>query len=74
MIRVDPKAVERTLRKPHARPMEMGGRTMSGFVRVAPESYRTEASLRKWVMRGVDYLAARPPKASRGRGKSKSRA
>ena len=74
LIRIDPQAQERTLREPHARPMEMGGRTMSGFVRVAPEGYRTEASLRKWVMRGVEYLAARSPRVSRGRAKRKSRA
>lgn len=41
---------------PQVRPMEMAGRTVSGFVRVMPEGYRTEAALRKWIQRGVDFL------------------
>jgi len=68
LVRIDPVVQARMLREPHVRPMEMGARTMTGFVRVAPEGYRTDASLRKWVMRGVDFLATRPAKASRGRG------
>jgi hypothetical protein len=53
--------------------MEMGGRTMSGFVRVAAEGYRTGAALRKWVERGV--AAARQAKASatKPRGARKKR-
>jgi hypothetical protein len=45
--------------------MEMGGRVMRGFVRVAPEGYRTEAALKKWVERGVNAAAARPAKKTR---------
>jgi hypothetical protein len=42
---------------------------MRGFVRVAPDGYRTDAALRKWVERGVNAAAARPPKAGRSKGK-----
>ena len=42
--------------------MRMAGRSMAGFVRVMPEGYRTAASLRKWVKRGLDYVATLPPK------------
>ena len=59
LIRVGVDAQERILGEPHVRPMEMGGRTMTGFVRVAPEGYRTDAALKKWVERGVDAVASR---------------
>jgi hypothetical protein len=43
LIRVGVDEQERILRESHVRPMEMGRRTMTGFVRVAPEAYRTNA-------------------------------
>jgi hypothetical protein len=73
LVRIAPEEQATMLREPHVSPMEMGARTMTGFVRVAPEGYRTDASLRKWVMRGVDSLATRPEEASRGRGTSKGK-
>jgi hypothetical protein len=51
--------------------MGMGGRTMSGFVRVAPEGYRTGAALRKWVERGI--AAARLAKASGAKTRKRRR-
>jgi hypothetical protein len=72
LIRIDPEEQARILREPQVSPVEMRGRTMTGFVRVAPEGYRTEASLRKWVMRGVEFLASRPPKVSGGQDESRS--
>jgi hypothetical protein len=37
---------------------------MKGFLRVAPEGYRTDAALRTWVMRGIGALASRSVQAS----------
>ena len=63
LIRVGAQAHARMLGEPHVQPMEMRGRTMTGFVRVAPEGYRTAAALRKWVDRGI--IAAKSAKPSR---------
>jgi TfoX/Sxy family transcriptional regulator of competence genes len=60
LVRVGPDAFERTLAEPHVLPMEMGGRIMTGFVRIAPEGYRTAAALKKWVERGVSFVATLP--------------
>jgi TfoX/Sxy family transcriptional regulator of competence genes len=68
LVRVG-EAYDEALREPHAAAVEMRGRVMGGFVRVAPEGYRTEAALKKWVERGVTAAAARPPKAERGKTK-----
>jgi TfoX/Sxy family transcriptional regulator of competence genes len=64
LVRIDPEAQTTILREPHVRPMEMGARTMKGFVRVASEGYRTDAALRTWVMRGICALASRSVQAS----------
>ena len=62
LVRIGPKIQERVLRETHVKPMTMAGRTMTGFVRVMPDGYRTSAALRKWVKRGLDFAATLPPK------------
>ena len=71
LVRVDIEAMDRVLLEPHVKPMKMGGRVMRGFVRVAPDGYRTDAALRKWVERGVNAADARPAKAGRSKQKPK---
>ena len=65
LVRIDPEYQEQLLREPHAQPMEMGARTMKGFIRVAPEGYRTEALLRKWVIRGIEAVETRAAKGKK---------
>jgi TfoX/Sxy family transcriptional regulator of competence genes len=60
LVRVGADAYQSMLGEPHVVPMGMGGRTMTGFVRVGPDGYRTEAGLKKWVKRGVDFVATMP--------------
>jgi TfoX/Sxy family transcriptional regulator of competence genes len=69
LVRVDVEAAERMLLEPHVAPVEMRGRVMRGFVRVAPDGYRTEAALKKWVERGVNAAEARPAKTGRSKAK-----
>ena len=63
LVRVGAEAQERVLGEPHVQPVGMGKRMMTGFVRVAPEGYRTDAALTKWVERGIAFVAANPPAA-----------
>lgn len=62
LIRVGPAAHARMLQEAHTSPMEMRGRIMTGFVRVAPEGYQNEAELKKWVKRGLEFVGAMPAK------------
>ena len=62
LVRVGADAHQSMLGEPHVEPMGMGGRTMTGFVRVAPDGYRTASGLKKWVMRAVDFVATLPVK------------
>ena len=64
MVRVGANAQDAALREPHIQPIEMAGRIMTGFVRIAPEGYQTEASLKVWLNRAVDFVATLPAKRS----------
>jgi hypothetical protein len=63
MVRVDPEDTDSLLAKPHARPFEMRGREMRGWLRVDPEGLRTRRQLAPWVARGVAYARSLPPKS-----------
>ena len=62
MVRVDPDEGEELLAQPHAAPMEMRGRELAGWLRVAAEGVRDRRALEPWVRRGVAYARALPPK------------
>jgi TfoX/Sxy family transcriptional regulator of competence genes len=62
MVRVDPEATDALVAKPHARPFEMRGRPMQGWLRVDVEGLRTKRQLEPWVKRGVAHARSLPPK------------
>ncbi|HWX52678.1 MAG TPA: TfoX/Sxy family protein [Solirubrobacteraceae bacterium] len=62
LLRVDPAESDALLAKPHAALFEMRGRTMRGWLRVAPEGLRTKRQLQGWVARGVAYGRSLPAK------------
>lgn len=64
LVRVTAEAYEQLLREPNVTPADMRGRVMTGFVRVAPEGYSSDAALRKWVEHGLEGVAARRAKSS----------
>ena len=62
MVRVDPDETDVLLAEPHARPFEMRGREMAGWLRVETEGVETRDELEPWVSRGVAYARSLPPK------------
>ena len=62
MVRVDPAQTDALVTEPHARPFEMRGRAMEGWLRVDAEGVGTERQLEPWVRRGVAYARSLPPK------------
>jgi TfoX/Sxy family transcriptional regulator of competence genes len=62
MVRVDPAQTDELVDKPHARPFEMRGREMQGWLRVDADGVRTKRQLEPWVRRGVAYARSLPPK------------
>ena len=63
LVRVDPDATDALLERSHARPFEMRGRAMTGWLRVDPEGVRTKRQLEPWVKRGVAYARSLGAKA-----------
>jgi hypothetical protein len=62
LLRCDPAETDALVKKPHAARFEMRGRTMDGWLRVAPEGIRTKRELEPWVKVGVAYARSLPPK------------
>ena len=61
LVRVDPDETDRLVAT-SARPMEMRGRPMRGWLRVDPEHLRTNRQLAKWVELGTAYARSLPTK------------
>src|SRR5438552_6326150 len=74
LVRVGPDAPASVLGEPHCAPVEMRGRVMTGYVRVAPEGYETAAGLKKRVMRAVDFVdtLAKPREEAAKKTKAKA--
>ena len=62
LARIDPADTEAALARPHVALMEMRGRTMPGWVTVAPEGLKTKRDLGAWVRRSVAFVRTLPPK------------
>ena len=58
LVRVDPEESEALVASSDARPMEMRGREMAGWLRVDPP----DDELAGWVERGVAFARSLPPK------------
>jgi TfoX/Sxy family transcriptional regulator of competence genes len=62
LARIDPADTDAALARPHVTLMEMGGRTMDGWITVAPEGLKTKRQLAAWVKRSVAFAKTLPPK------------
>jgi TfoX/Sxy family transcriptional regulator of competence genes len=62
LVRVDPADSDKLVASTNARPMEMRGREMPGWLRVDPEDVRTKRQLAKWVELGTAYARSLPAK------------
>jgi TfoX/Sxy family transcriptional regulator of competence genes len=62
MVRVEPDETDALLARPNARPFEMRGRPMDGWLRIDGEGVQTKRRLEPWVKRGVAYARSLPAK------------
>jgi TfoX/Sxy family transcriptional regulator of competence genes len=63
LVRVDPAESDKLVATTHARPMEMRGKEMQGWLRVDSGDLGTEHELAAWVEIGTSYARSLPPKA-----------
>jgi hypothetical protein len=62
MVRVDPAESDALVSATPATPMEMRGRGMPGWLRLASDDVASDATLGEWVERGVAYARSLPAK------------
>jgi TfoX/Sxy family transcriptional regulator of competence genes len=62
LVRVDPDESDRLIASTNARPFEMRGRSMTGWLRVDADDVRTKRQLAKWVELGTAYAGSLPAK------------
>jgi TfoX/Sxy family transcriptional regulator of competence genes len=62
LVRTDPDESQRLVETTAARPMEMRGRQMPGWLRVDGDQLYSDADLTRWVELGVSYARSLPPK------------
>ena len=67
LVRVDPAQSDRLIATTSARPMEMRGREMPGWLRVAADDVRTKRQLSRWVTLGRTAAEALPAKVAKRR-------
>ena len=62
LARIDPEETDAAVAEPHVARMEMGGRSMDGWITVAPEAVQADGDLARWVQRSVAFVKTLPPK------------
>ena len=62
MVRVDPVTTEELVAHDGVARMEMGGRTMGGWLLVDDDVVATDDDLADWAGHGVRYVRTLPPK------------
>jgi len=62
LVRVDPDQSDELVATTSARPMEMRGREMAGWLRVDSDDVQDQAELARWVGLGMSYAGSLPPK------------
>ncbi len=62
LVRVDPADSDQLVASTSARPMEMRGKEMPGWLRVDAADVADDSALAEWVERGAGYAGSLPPK------------
>jgi TfoX/Sxy family transcriptional regulator of competence genes len=62
IVRVDPEKHDTLLKKPHAKPFDLTGKPIKGWLLVEADGVKTEKQLSVWVKEGVDFALTLPAK------------
>lgn len=62
IVRIDPEKQNALLKKPHAKPFDLTGKPMKGWLVVEAEGVKTEKQLSAWVKEGVEFASTLPAK------------
>jgi TfoX/Sxy family transcriptional regulator of competence genes len=62
VVRVNPEKHGDLLKTPHAKPFDLTGKPMKGWLLVEADGVKTERQLRTWVKEGIEFASMLPPK------------
>jgi TfoX/Sxy family transcriptional regulator of competence genes len=62
IVRLDPEQTEATLREPHVGEFNIAGRSMMGWVLVAPEGIEHDDQVNDWIERALKFVKKLPAK------------
>ena len=62
IVRVDPEKHSALLKKPHAKPFDLTGKPMKGWLLIEAEGLKTEKQLNAWIKEGIEFASTLPPK------------
>lgn len=65
LVRADPAQADKLVSSGPARPMQMRGREMAGWLRVDDDAIRQRRQLAKWAKVGADYARSLAPKRNK---------
>jgi TfoX/Sxy family transcriptional regulator of competence genes len=60
VVKTGPEGFDELVARPHVRPFDFSGRPMVGMVYVANSGISSDAQLREWVQRGLDFVEKNP--------------
>jgi TfoX/Sxy family transcriptional regulator of competence genes len=73
LVRVGKEAHAAAVSRSHAKPMEMGGRAMEGYVFVDEAGTKTTKDLNSWLKLARAFVETLPPKATKAPKAAKSK-
>ena len=62
ILRIDPEKQNTLLKKPHAKPFDLTGKPMKGWLVVEADGVKTDKQLSAWVKEGLEFASTLPPK------------
>ena len=62
ILRLGQGQAEDALKKKNVKPFDITGRAMKGWVLVAPQAIKSEASLKQWVKQSIEFVSHLPRK------------
>lgn len=62
IVRIDPEKQNTLLKKAHAKPFDLTGKPMKGWLVVEADGVKTDRQLSSWVKKGVEFALTLPPK------------
>lgn len=62
IVRADPEKRGKLFKQPHAKPFDLTGKPMKGWLIVEADGVKTDKQLGTWVKEGVEFALTLPPK------------